>query len=561
MSLKKKLSMTGMAAIFIIIGWFLLSFVIVPVFGVVKEIFFTDGNFSMHSIKKLVSSGRVKSALTNSYLMAFCTVITVSLVATFQILATEYFKLKGSKFMELIFMTPLMYGGISLVTGYNYVYSANGFITKALLEIFPGMNPYWFTGFSGVLFVHTFSMTTFHILFVKTAFKRIDYSTIEACKSLGANDMQAFFKVALPVIKPSIFSATILLVLGALNSFAAPSILGGKNFYMINSMILNLNGLRSYDLSALLSFILALTCIALLLIMKWFEKRSSYISVSKVPAKIKKIKIRNPVVNIMVHAAAYFMTLIYLLPIAGIILFSLGDLPSITTSTFPKSFSPDNYIRVFSNPVTLQPFLNSVKLSLLAVLIVMFISVASSLAIHRKPGKVTSILEMTLLIPWMLPATMLVVGMITTYSRKSILMFNQVLLGGFWLLPVAYAVCQLPSAMRLIRASLYSVNNSHEEAARSLGAGVFYTFRRVVFPAILPTAVSAGAICFNGLLSEYTVSALLYNINNIPLGIVLRQPAISADLNSEANTLVYIVVLMIISGITLMLTQKYRNND
>lgn len=561
MSLKKKLSMTGMAAIFIIIGWFLLSFVIVPVFGVVKEIFFTDGNFSMHSIKKLVSSGRVKSALTNSYLMAFCTVITVSLVATFQILATEYFKLKGSKFMELIFMTPLMYGGISLVTGYNYVYSANGFITKALLEIFPGMNPYWFTGFSGVLFVHTFSMTTFHILFVKTAFKRIDYSTIEACKSLGANDMQAFFKVALPVIKPSIFSATILLVLGALNSFAAPSILGGKNFYMINSMILNLNGLRSYDLSALLSFILALTCIALLLIMKWFEKRSSYISVSKVPAKIKKIKIRNPVVNIMVHAAAYFMTLIYLLPIAGIILFSLGDLPSITTSTFPKSFSPDNYIRVFSNPVTLQPFLNSVKLSLLAVLIVMFISVASSLAIHRKPGKVTSILEMTLLIPWMLPATMLVVGMITTYSRKSILMFNQVLLGGFWLLPVAYAVCQLPSAMRLIRASLYSVNNSHEEAARSLGAGVFYTFRRVVFPAILPTAVSVGAICFNGLLSEYTVSALLYNINNIPLGIVLRQPAISADLNSEANTLVYIVVLMIISGITLMLTQKYRNND
>lgn len=229
--------------------------------------------------------------------------------------------------------------------------------------------------------------------------------------------------------------------------------------------------------------------------------------------------------------------------------------------TFPEKLSLDNYIRVFSNVVTLKPFLNSVKLSAIAVLIVMFITVISSLAIHKKPGKATFILEMTLLIPWILPATMLVVGMITTYSERQILSFNQILLGGFWLLPIAYAVCQLPSSMRLIRASLYSINDSHEEAARSLGGGAFYTFRRVVFPVILPTAVSVGAICFNSLLSEYTVSALLYNVNNVPLGIILRSPEMSADTNTSANTLVYIVVLMIISCITLMATQKYRNND
>ena len=305
MSARKKLTNVLMFIVFAVIAWFLVAFVLVPVVSVVKEIFFSEGGFSLHSIEKLVSSPRVRKALTNSYVMAFCTVITVSIVGIFQIMVTEYFDIAGSKFLEIIFMTPLMYGGISLVTGYNYVYSANGIFTKLLLELFPNMNPYWCTGFTGVLFVHTFSMTTFHILFVKTAFKKIDYSTIEAAKSLGANDIQAFFKVALPVIKPAIFSATILLILGALNSFAAPSVLGGKNFYMINSMILNLNGLRSYDLSALLSFILALTCIVLLLIMKYFEKKNSYITVSKVPTKIRKIKIRNPVVNAVVHAVAY----------------------------------------------------------------------------------------------------------------------------------------------------------------------------------------------------------------------------------------------------------------
>lgn len=560
MSLKKKLSILRNAVLFTFIAWFLFSFMIVPVISVLKTTFFVGGRFSFEAIGRLTESARVRKSLFNTFTMAFCSVITVSIVGVFQILVTEYFKIRGAKLMEAAFMTPLMYGGISLVTGYNYIYASDGIVTQCLTQIFPNMNANWFTGFTGVLFVHTFSMTTYHILFVKTAFRNIDYSTVEAAKSLGAGSMKTFFKVVMPVIKPSLFSATILVTLGAMNSFAAPSMLGGKNFYMINSMILTLNGLRSYDLSALLSLILALTCIILLLIMNWLERRNSYISVSKVPTKIRKTKIRNPVLNALVHGLAYLLTLIYLLPIVFIVLFSLGDVKSIVTSTFPKTFSLDNYIRVFSTAVTLKPFLNSVKLSLIAVAIVMFISIASSLAIRKKPGKATKVLEMTLLIPWILPATMLVVGMITYFSTSSPLVFGQVLLGGFWLLPIAYAVCKIPSSMRLVRASLYSINDSHEEAAHSLGGGAFYTFRRVVFPVIFPTAISTGAITFNGLLSEYTVSALLYNVNNVPLGIVLRSPEMSVDPNGEANTLVYVVSLMIISALILLSTQKYRKN-
>ena len=558
MSVKKKLSILRNVLIFTAIAWFLVTFLIVPVLSTVKTTFFTDGAFSMQSVQKLLSSERVKRSLSNTYKMAFWSFVTVTINGVFQVLVTEYFDIKGSKLLELAFMTPLLYGGISLVTGYNYVYASNGVVTKLLASWIPGMNVNWFTGFTGVLVVHTFAMTTSHILFVKTAFKDIDYSTIEAARSLGCSSIQTFFKVALPVVKPAMFSASILLILSALNSFAAPSMLGGKSFYMINSMILTLNGLRSYDLSALLSLILAVTCIVLLLIMNWLEKRSAYLSVSKVSTRLRKTKIRNPVVNVLVHAASYILSLLYLLPIGVIVLYSFGDSKSISTASFPRSFSLDNYIRVFSTGTTIKPFLNSVKLSLIAVAIVLFISVASSLAIKKHPGKLTKLLELTLLIPWMLPATMLAVGMITAFSTPNLLTFGKVLLGGFWLLPIAYTVCKIPSSMRLVRASLYAINDSHEQAAHSLGAGALYTFRRVVLPAIIPTVASVGAITFNSLLSEYTVSALLYNVSNVPLGIVLRTPDMNVDPNSEANMLVYIVVLMAISAVTLILTRKYR---
>lgn len=559
MSSKKILQKVLYTVLFVVIGWFILSFIIFPVISVFREVFFADGSFSFETIEKLTRSKRVQSSLKNTYVMAFCTIITVSVVGIFQIMVTEYFDIKGSKILDVLFHTPLIYGGISLVTGYNYIYSSNGFITKFLVDIFPNMDPKWFTGFCGVLFVHSFSMTTYHILFVKTAFKRIDYSTIEACRSLGGSNMQAFFKVALPVIKPSIFSATVLLCLMALNSFAAPAVLGGKDFYMINSMILNLNSIGSRELAALLALVLALTCVILLLVLKWFERKNNYVSVSKVPTKLRKMKIRNPMVNILVHILSYILGIVYLLPVIGIILFSFADIQTIVNQTFPTHFTIENYIRVFSNSVSVKPFLNSIKLSLLAVLIVLIICIASALAMHKHKNKMTLILELTLLIPWMLPATLLAVGMISSYSTPNPLVFNMVLLGGFWLLPLAYAVTSIPQAMRLIKASLYNVNTSHEEAARALGAGPIYTLIRVILPAMMPTAVSVGAITFNGLLSEYTVSALLYSADNIPLGIVLRSPSTNPDPYSAASTLVYIVILMVISGITLIATQKYRN--
>lgn len=560
MSNKKKLSIVRNILLFTVIVWFLVAFLIVPVVGVLKTTFFADGSFSTDAIHKLISSPRVRKSLTNTYVMAFCSIITVSIVGIFQILVTEYFDIKGSKIMELAFMTPLVYGGVSLVRGYKYVYSSRGILTQFLENIIPNFNENWFTGFLGVLFVHTFAMTTYHILFVKTAFKNIDYSTIEAAKSLGASNMKAFFQVALPVVKPALFSATILLALGALNSFAAPSMLGGKEFYMINSMVLTLNGMGSYELSALLSLILGLTCIVLLLVMNYMEKKSSYISVSKVPTKMRKVKIHNPVLNVIIHLVSYLLTIIYLAPVICIIIFSFGDTHSIITGKFPTSFTLSNYVRVLTSKELLKPFINSIKLSFIAVIIVMIIAVASSFAIKKHPGKATKLLEMTLLIPWILPATMLVVGMITTYSTPNWLVFGQVLVGGFWILPIAYSVCNIPSSMRLVRASLFSINDSLEEAGHALGGGAFYVLRRVVVPIIFPTVISTAAITFNGLLSEYTISALLYNVNNIPLGIMLRSPELSTDPNSEANTLIYIVILMVISAITLAATQKYRDN-
>nr|WP_253904198.1 ABC transporter permease subunit [Arthrobacter sp. Br18] len=59
----------------------------------------------------------------------------------------------------------------------------------------------------------------------------------------------------------------------------------------------------------------------------------------------------------------------------------------------------------------------------------------------------------------------------------------------------------------MLKAAFASVNNSMEEAAAIMGAGGLYTFRRILLPAVLPTAAAIAALNFNSQLETSTASS------------------------------------------------------
>ncbi|WP_273321989.1 ABC transporter permease [Vallitalea guaymasensis] len=547
--------------VFIGIAWFIIALMYIPVMNVFKEAFFTNGRFDFNTIKKLFASKTVRNTLQNTFVVGILTIVTVNIVGIFQIAVTEYFSIKFSKFIRLIYFVPLILGGISLVTGLKYIYSAYGMVTRLLTVIIPSLDPNWFTGFFAVMFVHTFFMTNYHILFVRTSFKKVDYLTIEAAKSLGAGNFKTFIKVVLPVIKPSIFSATVLVFLTAIVSNAAPTELGGKDFHMINSIIQTFNSIGRQDFAALLALILGLASIIMLLIFRKIENKGTYISVSKVPTKIKKISLKSPVSNFIMHFLAYALCIVYILPVIAIFIYSLADVKTILTQSIPTSLSFNNYITVFSERSAVQPLINSLIMGLVSTGIALVVGIFASVIIHKSKKKATLILELSLLIPWVVPTSMLAIGLLVSYDDKSLLMFNKPLIGGWWLLPLAYTVFSIPTIVRMTRAALFGVNTSLEESARSLGASPSRTFFSIVLPLIIPTVVSVAAISVNGKLSEYTASVLLYSASNKPLSIALRQAGKNTNPQVYANNLVYVVLLMIVAGVILGISSKYREKN
>ncbi len=65
----------------------------------------------------------------------------------------------------------------------------------------------------------------------------MDKSLLEAASDLGANKVQAFLRITLPLSMPGVISGITLVFLPAVSSFFIPKLLGGGQYVLIGNVI------------------------------------------------------------------------------------------------------------------------------------------------------------------------------------------------------------------------------------------------------------------------------------------------------------------------------------
>ena len=73
------------------------------------------------------------------------------------------------------------------------------------------------------------------VLQIYSSLSKMDESYIQAASDLGANKVQTFLKVTLPLSIPGIISGVTLVFLPAVSSFFIPKLLGGGKFVLIGT--------------------------------------------------------------------------------------------------------------------------------------------------------------------------------------------------------------------------------------------------------------------------------------------------------------------------------------
>lgn len=530
--------------------WLIFTFLLFPNLSLLKITMFPDGQFDLKPVMQIMRSERVIKALGNSFLLAVCLTVTVNVLGIFEILVLDYFEIKGTGWLNIAYHSPLICNGMVLVTAYNFLFGSQGFLTANLMQMYPDMNPYWFRGFGAVLIEMTFAGTSNHIMFVRDALKNIDYQTIEAAQNMGIKSRRILTKVVLPVLKPSVFVASILTFIVGVSAFATPQVLGGEEFETINPLVMSFSKtLTTRNYAAILALFLGMVTIVVLMISNYIESRENYNSVSKVKTPLKKQKIKTPALNVLVTAAAHLAALIQTIPLFFVLIFSFMSVQDLYSGQInPQNLSFDNYIRVFQSATGIRPVLTSIVYAACAAVTVVAIMLFIARIITKYHNRLTGTLELFLQIPWFLPATLIALGLVMTFDRPYIFTFGNTLTGTVYIMLIGYIILKLPYTLRMIKAAYGSLDGSLEEAAKNLGASAVSTYFKVLLPIVWPTVLSVFLLNFIGQLAEYNVSVFLFHPMYQPLGVALNA-ATNPDASPEAQmlTFVYSVIIMIVS--------------
>ncbi len=224
-------------------------------------------------------------------------------------------------------------------------------------------------------------------------------------------------------------------------------------------------------------------------------------------------------------------------PIVAVVILSFN--PEQFGSFPMKGFSFRWYVKLAQNATILNAFKNSMILGSMTAVITTAVGIPAAMALVRYNFPAKNTINTLLLAPIMIPEVVLGVALLLfirwLQQPKS-----------FFLLLIGHVVLTLPYVLLVVQARLVSIKREYEEAAMSLGANSFHTFREVTLPLLTP-AILAGML-FSFTISFDDVTATLFwataTNQTVPVKIfgMLRN-----SISPEINALGAIMILLTVS--------------
>ncbi|MEW5548749.1 iron ABC transporter permease [Peribacillus frigoritolerans] len=498
----------------------LIAYVLYPSLRTFIESLQKDGTISLGNYQDFfVQESKTNlEALWNSVYISLLSVLVSALIGIPLAFIFNRYDFPGRSFFSSAAILPIVLPSLVGVMAFMFLYGESGLIPNAIKDLF-GLDkvPFKIGGVSGILIVHAYTMYVYFYMTVSAAINKIDPSLEEAAYNLGANKLKVFWKVTFPLLTPAIVAASLLVFMISMASFSAPFLLaGGYRVLSLQIYFSKING--DMEIAATQSVILSIVSISFLLFMRWYQNRKDYRMASK-GIGAHRSEVKNPVMKWVMVVTGGIGVIILLLPHFTILLLSLVPDGTWTFQTYPTVFNVENYRLLFEDPNIFKPLRNSLLMAVIATLANLVFGVIASYVLVKRKFVGKSFVDILVMIPWALPATVIGMNLIFAFNEPSVFSFGQILVGTFWILPLAYFIRHIPLVVRSTNAVLEQLDDSIEEAARNLGAKWFYTFRRVIFPIIMPGVLSGTLLAFIESVGEFPTSVLLYTISNRPISI------------------------------------------
>lgn len=456
-------------------------------------------------------------ALKNSIIIAVASVAaSLGIGVPLAFLLTR-FDFPGRTLLRAAALLPAALPPLVGVISFLFLYGDTGVITR-LTQIAFGLKdiPWHLNGIGAIIFIHAYTMYVYVYLFVSAGLERYESSLDEAAIGLGAGTIRRLTRVTLPLLTPAIAGSALLVFMSALGSFSAPYVFGG-GIRVLSTQILNSKLNDAIGLAYVETTVLAISAVAGLMLFRWLEGKRAYVTPGKGGASRRPVHSRWARVGLA--CAAALIVLVLVLPHLMIVLVSFAKDGTWTTQMLPPEYTTHNYAGLFTENQLWTPIRNSIVMSVLATAANVVFCVAGAYLIVTRKFSGRRLLEILVALPWAIPGTAIALGLLATFNTNDLAVGKILLVGTFWILPLAYFVRNIPLVSQAVEGSLRQMDPSLESAARGLGASWWMAVRRVVLPAARPGIIAGALLACVTAVGEFVASIVLYTHGNRPISI------------------------------------------
>ena len=487
-------------------------FIVYPFYTILTKSVFSNKaeGVTLYNFVRFFTKPYYYQTLIRSLVVCGVTVLTTTLIGVPIAYVMTRYNVAGKQLLHILIIMSLM--SPPFIGAYSWIIlmGRNGLVAK-LFKIFGAVAPTIY-GRNGIIFVFTLHLFPYIYLYTSGAMNSIDSSLEEAAENLGMNKLKRIWTITLPVILPSILAGCVMVFMTSLADFGTPMLLG-EGYTVLPVLVYNEymseSAVNPYMASALSVVIVACSLIVLAFQKTVIEKRNYQMSSLRPPHETELHGWKRFAMSLPI----YIVVFLAFLPQIVVVCQSFVER---SFSGVVKGINLNNYRAILSRLGS--NIRNTYVFSLVAIVFIIVLGILVSYILVRKKGKVASIIDTLIMFPYVIPGSVLGIGLIVAFNRKPL-----ILVGTSAIMIISYVVRKLPYTVRSGSAFLYQMDPSVEEASINLGVSPMKTFFTVTARMMLPGIMSGAVLSWITCINELSSSIMLYSGKTSTIAVAIYQ--------------------------------------
>ena len=494
--------------------------------------------------------------VANSLALMTMTGIGAACIGTGGAWLTTMTQFPGRRIFDWALLAPLAIpayiGAYALVDLLEYA----GPVQSALRDVFGWRNSrdYWFPEIRSIWsagLVMTLSLYPYVYLLARAAFREGSVGALEVSRALGCGPWESFFRVALPLARPSIAVGVAIVMMETLNEF------GAVDFFAVRTMTVGVftTWLESSNVggAAQISCVMMVFVLALLGLERAGRRGRRYHNLSRAYRPIQRERLTGTSAVIATIACSIPLLIGFVLPVGVIAYHAL------------------EYLEGWLDPDFWAALLRTLALGVTAAIVAVAAGVFLAFGARRASSSLPRIIAQATMIGYAAPGAVLAVGVLIPFAAldrvihyTSLDLFGVgtglLLTGSAVAIIFAYVVRFNAIAFGAIDGAFGRVTPSMDAAARTLGETSGGALRRVHLPLISGSMITAAILIFVDAVKELPATLILRPFNFSTLSTHVYDYASREHLAQAAPAALAIIAVGLVPVAVLIRTLNSRAN-